>query len=132
MGKDSSGRASRELATSSHRRTVPADRAPRLGQPDKATGLERVTKVRVTGHYSLELTFDDGLHKEIDLSADLKGRGGVFEPLHDPAYFAKVKFDRVAGTVVWPNGADLAPEFLYDHELKNFYDHEPTKRKATS
>jgi hypothetical protein len=41
--------------------------------------------------------------------------GPVFEPLKDPAYFARVTLDLVCGTVVWPNGVDLAPEAL--HEL---------------
>ena len=38
---------------------------------------------------------------------------GVFAPLADPSYFAKVFVDPVAGTITWPNGADMAPEVLY-------------------
>jgi hypothetical protein len=38
----------------------------------------------------------------------------VFQALKDPEYFARVVVDAEAGTVVWPNGADLAPEALYD------------------
>lgn len=44
---------------------------------------------------------------------------GVFEPLRDPKYFATVKVDPEAATVVWPNGADLAPETLYQEARKN-------------
>jgi len=44
---------------------------------------------------------------------------GIFEPVHDPTYFAKVRVDTEAATVVWPNGADLAPETLYDEARKN-------------
>jgi hypothetical protein len=44
---------------------------------------------------------------------------GVFEPLRDPRYFAKVRVDTEAATVVWPNGADLAPETLYEEARKN-------------
>jgi uncharacterized protein YnzC (UPF0291/DUF896 family) len=44
---------------------------------------------------------------------------GVFAPLRDPEYFAKVKVDTEATTVVWPNGADLAPETLYEEARKN-------------
>ena len=44
---------------------------------------------------------------------------GVFEPLRDPAYFATVKLDAEARRVVWPNGADLAPERLYAEAKKN-------------
>lgn len=40
--------------------------------------------------------------------------GPVFLPLHDPAYFAQVKLDQECGTVIWPNGADLAPEEIYE------------------
>lgn len=39
---------------------------------------------------------------------------GVFEPLRDPAYFARVSVDPEAGTIAWPNGADMAPDPLYE------------------
>jgi hypothetical protein len=51
--------------------------------------------------------------------------GPVFEPLLDPKYFARVAVDPVCGTVVWPNGSDIAPEALY--ELPN----EAAERKAS-
>ena len=38
---------------------------------------------------------------------------GVFELLRDRSYFARLTADREAGTIVWPNGADIAPETLY-------------------
>jgi hypothetical protein len=34
---------------------------------------------------------------------------GVFAPLSDPTYFARVELDEGLGTIVWPNGADVAP-----------------------
>jgi hypothetical protein len=37
----------------------------------------------------------------------------VFEPLADPAYFREVRLDEELGTIVWPNGADVAPETLH-------------------
>jgi hypothetical protein len=40
--------------------------------------------------------------------------GEVFEPLKDPEYFAKAFVDEELGTVCWPNGADLSPEWLYE------------------
>jgi len=39
--------------------------------------------------------------------------GEVFEPLRDPEVFAQVKINPETGTIEWPNGADLAPEFLH-------------------
>ena len=39
--------------------------------------------------------------------------GGVFEQLRDPEYFRRLRADREAGTIVWPNDADIAPESLY-------------------
>ena len=59
----------------------------------------------------LRLAFNDGTRKTVDLAPLLAGL--VFEPLRAPAYFAQVQLDPVCGTVVWPNGADLAPEALH-------------------
>jgi hypothetical protein len=39
--------------------------------------------------------------------------GGVFAPLADPFYFAQVRADDELGTIIWPNGADIAPENLH-------------------
>ena len=46
----------------------------------------------------------------------------IFEPLHDPVFFAKMTLDAVAGTVVWPNEADFAPEALYELETESLVD----------
>jgi hypothetical protein len=72
----------------------------------------RVVKARVCGAHSLDLTFKDGTRKRVNLLPLLEGP--VFEPLRDPKYFTRVELDPVAGTVVWPNGADIAPETLYE------------------
>lgn len=61
--------------------------------------------------YRLELLFDDGTRKQVDISSLLTGP--VFEAVRDPATFARVTVDPICRTVVWPNGADLAPEALY-------------------
>jgi hypothetical protein len=74
----------------------------------------RVTHVSVVGAHAVELTFTDGSRGVVDLGPQLVGRGGVFEPLKDPAYFARVSVDRDAGTIVWPNGVDLDPDGLYE------------------
>ena len=73
--------------------------------------MERAVAVRVLGPYIIEVTFRDGTQRRHDLESDLWGP--VFEPLRDPAFFAQAAVDPELGTVVWPNGADLSPEFLY-------------------
>jgi hypothetical protein len=74
--------------------------------------LVHVTSVQVLDGYRLLLTFEDGTAGPIDLTDELWGP--VFEPLKDPALFARVRVDEVCGTIVWPNGADFAPEWLHE------------------
>ncbi len=62
--------------------------------------------------------FEDGTTADVDLSY-LLDYGGVFAPLRDPAYFARLRADAEAGTIVWPNGADIAPETLYAHAQRH-------------
>lgn len=77
--------------------------------------IPHVTSVEVIGAHELRLGFDDGVVRDIDLSEQLWGP--IMEPLKDPLYFAKVALDPEIGTIVWPNGADFAPEFLHgDYE----------------
>jgi hypothetical protein len=63
------------------------------------------------GH-RVHVRFEDGLSADVDLSY-LLDYGGVFEPLKDPTYFRRLRADSEAGTIVWPNQADIAPETLY-------------------
>lgn len=72
--------------------------------------LPHVTKVHVVRDFVVRVEFDDGFVREIDLEPQL--RGPVFAPLRDPALFRQVTVDPVSRTIAWPNGADLAPEFL--------------------
>lgn len=74
--------------------------------------IPRVAGVEVLDGCRLRLTFKDGMVGDADLGY-LIGSGPVFEPLRDPAYFRRVRLDRTVGTIVWPNGADVAPETLY-------------------
>ena len=74
--------------------------------------LPVVTGVAVVGDHVLRLLFSDGTAGDVDFSA--QRWTGVLEPLNDPSYFAQVKLDAEAGTVVWPGGIDLAPEPLYE------------------
>ena len=73
--------------------------------------LHDVVGVEVSGEHRLRLTFDDGTVGEIDFAG--REWRGIFEPLRDPEYFARVTVDADVGTVTWPNGADMAPEPLY-------------------
>ena len=75
-----------------------------------------ILKAQACGPHSLRLTFSDGTRKRVNLWPLLDGP--VFEPLRDPVYFARVVIDPVAGTVVWPNEADFAPEALYELEAE--------------
>ncbi|MEX0777975.1 MAG: DUF2442 domain-containing protein [Phycisphaeraceae bacterium] len=73
----------------------------------------RVVQARYLGGHRLALTFDNGLRAEVDFRARLLHRHGMFEPLHDPAYFARVRIDAELGTLVWPNGVDICPDVLF-------------------
>ena len=65
----------------------------------------------VVGDHRLRLVFEDGASGEVDASG-WEWRG-VFEPLSDPEYFARVGLDEEIGAINWPNGADVAPETLH-------------------
>lgn len=71
----------------------------------------RITEASVCGPFALALKFNDDTSKCVNVEPLLKGP--VFEALKREEYFQQVTLDRVCGTVVWPNGADLAPEALY-------------------
>jgi hypothetical protein len=73
--------------------------------------IVHVTEVLCLGGHRLRLGFDDGNSGEVDLSNE--EWVGVFAPLADPGYFARVALDEELGTIVWPNGADIAPETLH-------------------
>lgn len=72
--------------------------------------IPRVTEARYVSGQTIWLRFSDGASGEVDLSAEIHGE--IFEPLRDAEYFRKFEVSRELGTVVWPNGADFAPEFL--------------------
>jgi len=74
----------------------------------------RVTRVVVERDYVVRLSFTDGCEGTVDLAPWIEGRTGVFAALQEPGFFAKVSVDQDAGTIVWPNGADLDPDILYD------------------
>jgi|GEM_PF-304598 hypothetical protein len=61
--------------------------------------------------YLIQITFNDGQTKAVDFESYVK-RKGVFSPLKDKTYFKNFFID--LNTVCWPNGADVAPEKLYE------------------
>jgi hypothetical protein len=71
-----------------------------------------IQEVSYLGDYRLRLWFNDGQVKDVDLKAELHGE--VFEPLKNQALFKLAKVDPDTQTVAWPNGADFAPEYLYE------------------
>ena len=72
-----------------------------------------VREAKYRHDYVIWLRFNDGAEGEIDLSDELEGE--VFSPLRDIEAFKSFKVDPDLQTIVWENGADLAPEFLYEH-----------------
>ena len=76
---------------------------------NKIKRIPRPVAVEVLPPYAIRVTFDDGVVRDVDLADDLWGP--MFEPLKDPAYFARVKVED--GDVVWPNGLDLDPLVLH-------------------
>ena len=71
-----------------------------------------VTHVAYLKDYQLRLEFNDGKVKDLDLKDELYGE--IFEPLRELEFFRKVSVNPDTGTIQWPNGADFAPEFLYE------------------
>jgi hypothetical protein len=79
--------------------------------------LVPVTGVEVVGDHRLRLTFKDGVVGDVSFT-DREWRG-VSEPLADQSFFARVRVDPEARTVVWPNGYDMAPEPLYEQACRH-------------
>ena len=76
----------------------------------------RLARAEYLCDYKIQVTFDDGRNGVIDLEAELWGE--VFEPLKDLDVFRRFRVDTELDTLVWPTGADLAPEFLYEHAAR--------------
>ena len=78
--------------------------------------MVRVQAVEPRDNFVVKLAFTDGTQREVDLEPYL--HGPVFDPMrHDPQVFRSVRVDPRAGTIVWPNGADIDPDVLY-HGLR--------------
>src|SRR5262249_28822596 len=91
--------------------------AASIPKEDSASGVKtmkyHVTEARHVSGYVIRLKFRDGTAGEIDLRAELTGL--IFEPLRDLEMFKKFSVHPEFHTLTWPNGADFAPEYLYQN-----------------
>ncbi len=71
-----------------------------------------VVEARYISGHTVWLRFRDGTAGEVDLGPELQGP--IFEPLRDPAFFRTFTIHPEFRTLCWPNGADIAPETLYE------------------
>jgi hypothetical protein len=74
--------------------------------------IPRVTKAKYVAGYEIWIQFSDGKAGVVNLSDELWGP--MFEPLRDLDAFRQVRVHPEMETLSWPNGADFAPEFLYE------------------
>jgi hypothetical protein len=74
--------------------------------------IPSITQARYVRDFTIHLHFADGAEGDVDLRDELYGE--IFEPLKDPAFFQQFFVHPDFHTLTWPNGADLAPEFLYE------------------
>ena len=73
--------------------------------------MVRIRSVEALSNFRVKLDFTDGTNKEIDLEPYF--HGPIFEPIrNDPNMFRSVYVDERAGTIMWPNGADIDPDVL--------------------
>ena len=70
----------------------------------------RIVTAVAERNFRVRLGFTDGSTGSVDLAPLVRGKGGVFAPLQDAGYFARLVVDAEAGTICWPNGADLDPD----------------------
>jgi hypothetical protein len=74
--------------------------------------IPEIKSAEYEGDYNIRIVFTDGVSGRVDLSGDLYGE--MFEPLKQPSFFRQVFVHPEFKTLCWPNGADIAPEYLYD------------------
>ena len=74
--------------------------------------MPRLQVAEYVRDYRIYVRFADGRHGDVDLERELWG--DMFEPLKDPQIFRSFQLNSGLNTITWPNGADFAPEFLYN------------------
>jgi hypothetical protein len=90
--------------------------------------MVRIQSVDPLEGFNVKLVFTDGTERAVDLAPYLNGP--VFEPLkQDRSFFRSVRVDHELGTIVWPNGADICPDVLYETLTPAAWE-EPATRSA--
>ncbi|HWH79565.1 MAG TPA: DUF2442 domain-containing protein [Candidatus Binatus sp.] len=120
MGTSPQSGTRQELGPNAAKETVHENRAVELG----AQMLPSVTKAKYVKDYLIEVKFNDGTKKVIDFEPWLTGP--IFQPLKSKVYFKKFFVD--GPTLAWPNGADIAPETLYDARAAEMNNESKTRR----
>ena len=90
--------------------------------------MHYVCGVEYDSGYRLRVTFEDDSVKVVDLKDYLDGE--VFEPLTDLQRFKTARLNPDLDTVVWANGADMSPDFLYEIGVPIEEERQPTRRVA--
>lgn len=70
-----------------------------------------LTFIEYIKDYKYRVRFNNGVEKEIDFSSELYGE--IFEPLKDAGLFKSAYINPDTQTIEWENGADFAPEYLF-------------------
>ena len=89
--------------------------------------LNEVINIKYRGKYVYSIKFDDGVEGDVDFSEYLS-KGPVFQALKDSKVFSKATVE--GGTIYWPNGADIAPETLYQKILDANKSLQRTRKKV--
>ena len=87
--------------------------------------MNEVTEILDRSGYVYHITFDDGVEGDVDFAGYLQ-RGPVFQALSDIETFKQARIE--GGTIAWPNGADIAPETLYEMVATASQHAAPTRR----
>lgn len=79
--------------------------------------LKEIMAAKFINGYTLELVFNDWQKGRVNFEKYFQQ--GLLKELLDQKKFREFKIDADLGTIVWPNGADIAPETLYQEAIKN-------------
>ncbi len=90
--------------------------------------VPKLTEAEYKCEYRIRLKFSDATEGEVDFQNELWGE--MFEPLKDKNLFANFSIHPELQTIVWPNGADFAPEFLYQKLHPDYFLRSKTKISA--